>query len=60
MAGFKDNMACAYVPAADQPRYFEIEQILGEYLGQAFYGEIDGATAVTESAAEAEAMLAEE
>ncbi|HEX9617144.1 MAG TPA: extracellular solute-binding protein [Anaerolineales bacterium] len=60
MAGFKDNMECAYVPAADQPQYFEIEQILGEYLGQAFYGEIDGATAVIESAKEAEALLAEE
>ena len=60
MTGFKDNMACAYVPAADQPQYFEIEQILGEYLGQAFYGEIDGATAVIESAKEAEALLAEE
>ena len=35
-------------------------QILGEALGRAFYGEIDGPTAVIESAAEAEAMLQEE
>jgi multiple sugar transport system substrate-binding protein len=59
MTGFKDNMQCAFVMSADQPLYYEIEQILGEYLGQAFYGEIDGATAVIQSAAEAEALLAE-
>ncbi len=57
LTGFKDNMACAYVPAADQPRYYEIEQILNEYLGKAFYGEIDGKTAVIESAKEAEELL---
>jgi multiple sugar transport system substrate-binding protein len=57
MQGFKDNMACAYVPTVDQPRYYDIEQILGEYLGKAFYGEIDGKTAVIESAKEAEALL---
>ena len=59
MQGFKDNMACAFVLEANQPRMYDIEQILGEYLGQAFYGEIDGATAVTESAKEAEALLAQ-
>jgi hypothetical protein len=36
---------------------YDIEQILGEYLGQAFYGEIDGKTAVIESAKEAEELL---
>ena len=60
MAGFKDNLTCAYVPEADQPRYYEVQQILGEYLGRAFYGEIDGKTAVIESAKEAEALLKEE
>jgi multiple sugar transport system substrate-binding protein len=60
MQGFKDNLQCAYVPEADQPRYYEAQQILGEALGRAFYGEIDGPTAVIESAAEAEAMLQEE
>jgi ABC-type glycerol-3-phosphate transport system substrate-binding protein len=60
MQGFKDNMACAFVLEADQPRMWEIEQILGEFLAKAFYGEIDGATAVIESAREAEAFLAEE
>jgi multiple sugar transport system substrate-binding protein len=59
LEGFKDNMKCAYVPAADQPDYYEAEEILTEYLGQAFYGEIDGKTAVIEAAKEAEAALAE-
>jgi hypothetical protein len=57
MLGFKDNMECAYVPTADQPRMYEIEQILTEYLGKAFYGEIDGKTAVIESAKEGEELL---
>jgi multiple sugar transport system substrate-binding protein len=60
MEGFLDNMDCAFVPEADQPRYFEVEEILTEQLGRAFYGEIDGATAVIEAAAEGEAVLAEE
>ena len=60
MQGFKDNMQCAYVPEADQPRFYEAQQILGEALGRAFYGEIDGPTAVIESAQEAEALLKEE
>ena len=57
LLGFQENMQCAYVPTADQPRYYEIEQILTEYLAQAFYGQIDGKTAVIESAKEAEALL---
>ncbi len=57
MTGFKDNMKCAYVPPADQPAYYDMEQILNEYLGKAFYGEIDGATAVIEAAKEAEALV---
>jgi hypothetical protein len=60
MQVFKDNLQCAYVPEADQPRYYEAQQILGEALGRAFYGEIDGKTAVIESAEEAEALLKEE
>jgi multiple sugar transport system substrate-binding protein len=60
MQGFKDNLECAYVPKANQPRYFEAEQFLGEALGRAFYGEIDGKTAVIESAKEAEALLKSE
>jgi ABC-type glycerol-3-phosphate transport system substrate-binding protein len=60
MQGFKDNMSCAFVPGFDQPMLFDIEQILGEALGRAFYGEIDGTTAVVESAVEAEALLNEE
>ena len=58
MQGFKDNMACAYVPNVDQPRYYDLQQFLGEDLGRAFYGEIDGKTAVIESAQEAEEFLA--
>lgn len=53
----KDSMECAYVPAADQPNYFMAEEILTEYLGQAFYGEISGAEAVQQAAVEAEALL---
>ena len=60
MQGFKDNLECAYVPEADQPRYYEAQQILGEALGRAFYGEIDGKTAVIESAVEAEELLKSE
>ena len=60
MQGFKENMKCAYVPAADQPNYYKAEEILTEYLGRAFYGEIDAKTAVTESAKEAEAALKQE
>ena len=61
-----DNVTCDLnvdearpsVPEADQPRFYEAQQILGEYLGRAFYGEIDGKTAVIESAKEAEELLA--
>jgi ABC-type glycerol-3-phosphate transport system substrate-binding protein len=53
----KDSMDCAYVPDADQPNYFMAEEILTEYLGQAFYGEISGAEAVQLAAEEAEAEL---
>jgi len=60
MQGFKDNMDCAYVPNVDQPRFYDLQQFLGEDLGRAFYGEIDGTTAVTESAQEAETFLQEE
>jgi ABC-type glycerol-3-phosphate transport system substrate-binding protein len=60
MQGFKENMKCAYVPSADQPNYFKAEEILTEYLGRAFYGEIDAKTALTESAKEAEAAMKEQ
>jgi hypothetical protein len=52
-------MDCAYVPTWDQPNYYKAEEILNEYLGQAFYGEIDGPTAVQEAAVEGEAALQE-
>lgn len=57
LEGFAENMQCAVVSDVVQPRYFEMEQFLNDYLGRAFYGEFDGATAVIESAAEAEAIL---
>lgn len=60
LEGFKENMECAFVPEADQPDYFEAEEILTEYLGRAFYGEIDAKTAVIEAAEEAEAALEQE
>ncbi|HET9588742.1 MAG TPA: hypothetical protein VFO91_08125, partial [Anaerolineales bacterium] len=56
----KESMECAYVPDVDQPNYFLAEEILTEYLGQAFYGEITGSEAVMQAAEEAEAALAEE
>jgi hypothetical protein len=57
MQGFKDNMGCAYQESVDQPNYYKAEEILTEYLGKAFYGEIDGKTAVIEAAKEAETAL---
>jgi multiple sugar transport system substrate-binding protein len=60
MRGFADNMQCAVVSTVVQPRYYEVEQILNDHLGRAFYGEHpDGATAVIEAAKEAEALLSE-
>ena len=56
----KDSMDCGYVPDADQPNFFMAEEILTEYLGQAFYGEITGAEAVQQAAEEAEAVLQEQ
>jgi multiple sugar transport system substrate-binding protein len=55
----KESMECAFVPEADQPNYFRAEEILTEYFGRAFYGEITGSEAVTQSAEEAEAALKE-
>ena len=57
LEGFKENMNCAYASEADQSRYFEAEEILTEYLGQAFYGEISGSEAVIQAAEKAEAVL---
>jgi ABC-type glycerol-3-phosphate transport system substrate-binding protein len=58
MKGFAENMQCAVVSEVVQPRYFEVEEVLNDHLGRAFYGEYpDGATAVVEAAKEAEALL---
>jgi multiple sugar transport system substrate-binding protein len=57
MQGFKENMGCAFLESVDQPNYYKAEEILTEYLGKAFYGEIDAKTAMTQSATEAEAAL---
>jgi ABC-type glycerol-3-phosphate transport system substrate-binding protein len=57
MAGWVDMMECAYVSPVENPRYGEVEVFLNDYLAQAMYGEIDGPTAVKESAIEAEAVL---
>jgi ABC-type glycerol-3-phosphate transport system substrate-binding protein len=59
LENFAENMQCAVTSSVIQPRYYEMEQFLNDYLGRAFYGEMDGATAVIESAAEAEALIAE-
>ena len=50
-------MQCAVVSTVVQPRYGEMEQYLTDYLGEAMYGDIDGATAVQQAAEEAEAIL---
>ncbi len=57
LKGFAENMKCAVVSDVVQPRYGEMEQFLNESLGKAMYGQIDGATAVKESAIEAENLL---
>ena len=56
----KDSMACAYVPAADQPNYYKAEEILNEKLGEAFYGNISGSDAVKQAATEGETALKEQ
>lgn len=55
----KDSMSCAFVPTWDQPNYYKAEELLSEYLGQSFYGEITGAEAVQQAAEEGEAALQE-
>ncbi len=57
LEGFAANMQCAVVSDIVQPRYPEMEQFLNDYLGQAIYGEMDGATAVQQAALEAEDVL---
>jgi multiple sugar transport system substrate-binding protein len=57
MQGFIDSMKSAYVSDVVQPRFGEIEPILFGYLNKAFYGEMDGATAVKKAAEEANALL---
>jgi len=57
MEGFAQGMNCAVINEIVQPRYPEAEVFLNEALARAIYGEIDAATAVTESAKEAEQLL---
>ena len=57
LKGFADNMKCAVVSDVVQPRYGEMEAFLTEYLGEAMYGNMDGATAVKQAAEEAEALI---
>lgn len=59
LKGFADNMQCAVVSDIVQPRYGEMEQYLNDYLGEAMYGNVDGATAVQQAAEEAEALIEE-
>jgi multiple sugar transport system substrate-binding protein len=60
MEGFAAMMECAVVSEIVQPRYGEAEVFLNEALGAAIYGEMDAATAVIESAAQAEELLQDE
>lgn len=57
MEGFIDNMECAVTFTTEQEAWPEMETLLNEALGAAFYGEIDAATAVIQSAEEAEALV---
>jgi ABC-type glycerol-3-phosphate transport system substrate-binding protein len=59
MQGFASMMDCAMVSEVIQPRYPEAEVYLNEALARAIYGEIDAATALTESAMQAEELLQE-
>jgi ABC-type glycerol-3-phosphate transport system substrate-binding protein len=58
MQGFKENMECAFIPKADQPKYYDLQQFLGENLGRAFYGEMTGTEAVVDAAKKGEEFLA--
>ena len=57
LKGFAENMQCAVVSDVVQEKYGEMEAILNEYLGRAIYGEMDGATAVDQAAAEAQDLV---
>ncbi|NIV38488.1 MAG: extracellular solute-binding protein [Anaerolineae bacterium] len=57
LEGFAENMTCAVVSQIDQPKWPEMESLLNDALARAIYGEVDAATAITEAAQEAEALL---
>ena len=57
LKGFAENMACAKANSIVQPKWSEMETILNEALGRAIYGEVDAATAITQAAQEAEALI---
>ncbi len=59
LKGFAENMACAKASEIVQPKWSEMETILNEALGRAIYGEVDAATAITQAAQEAEALIKE-
>lgn len=57
LKGFAENMKCAVVSDVVQPKYGEMEVSLNDYLGQAMYGQMDGATAVKKAAIDAEKLI---
>jgi multiple sugar transport system substrate-binding protein len=51
-------MPCGVVSKVIQPAYPEVEQVLNEQLGKAFYGDITADEALDKAAQEGEDILA--
>jgi multiple sugar transport system substrate-binding protein len=52
-------MACAVTETAVQPKWQEVQDNLNEKLGEAMFGDITAAEAVTQAAAEGEEIIDE-
>jgi multiple sugar transport system substrate-binding protein len=59
LQGFADDMACAVTETAVQPKWQEVQDNLNEKLGEAMFGDITAAEAVTQAAAEGEEIIDE-
>jgi multiple sugar transport system substrate-binding protein len=58
LKAFADLMKCGVVSKVIQPAYPEVEQVLNEQLGKAFYGDITADEALDKAAEEGEDILA--
>jgi multiple sugar transport system substrate-binding protein len=58
LKAFADLMPCGVVSKVIQPAYPEVEQVLNEQLGKAFYGDITADEALDKAAQEGEDILA--